>query len=124
MTLEQKILDVLHTNVDEHFVADEALTKRKQRPVFTTADLNAEYIENMVHVTQKDGTAVQKLFIPNDVVTTQATNDALREAKRQLMLACENLRQVIAGENAAALAKAKQRITAATQSLNAITELS
>ncbi len=119
MTTEQRVLENLHQAVDENFVINKELTARKQRPVFTTKDLEADFLDNTVTVMHKDGTVIQQLFVPNNVVTDAVDNTNLREAKRQLMLACENLRQVIAGEaDTMVLAKAKRRMTIASEALN------
>lgn len=119
MTTEQRVLENLHQTVDKNFVINKELTARKQRPVFTTKDLEADFLDNTVTVMHKDGTVIQQLFVPNNVVTDAVDNTNLREAKRQLMLACENLRQVIAGEaDTMVLAKAKRRMTIASEALN------
>ncbi len=119
MTNEQRVLNNLHQTIDKSFIINKELTARKQRPVFTTGDLEADFLDNIITVMHKDGKVVQQMFVPNDIVTDAVDNTNLREAKCQLMLACENLRQVISGEaDTMMLTKAKHRITIATEALN------
>lgn len=87
---EQQLREILHDATGLQLELDAALTNRLHRPVFTGTGATADYLDGALHVAFEDGYTVIVPVVYHAMIP-------LREVKAELMLACENLRQVLTG---------------------------
>ena len=87
---EQQLRAVLQDATGLQLELDAAWTNRLHRPAFTGPGATADYLDGALHVAFEDGRTVIVPVVAHDMIP-------LREVKAELMLACENLRQVLTG---------------------------